>query len=163
MQCFATVENRRDVQSCQSKLSPERSSKLTTELAQVMMSMEDSATEQLTRPTLRGQPAKLPGSHRDSEPFEMMKDYGIALCGCEDHDLECGKAATDAYQKAAADWAANNAGTEADTSMEPDSEMEKLVTRVADCSKRVMTPDMGAVDGTIHAGRPRGRASSRLR
>ena len=81
------------------------------------------------------------------EAMEMMKKYKTDLCACKDHDLDCGKKATDAYQKAMADWAAKNAGDKADTSMKPDPEMEKLTTEVADCSKRVMTPDMGAAGG----------------
>jgi len=36
--CFATVANRKDMQGCQSKLTPEQSGKLTTEITQVMMS-----------------------------------------------------------------------------------------------------------------------------
>ena len=81
------------------------------------------------------------------EAMEMMKKYKADLCACKDHDLDCGKKATDAYQKAMADWAAKNAGDKGDTSVKPDPEMEKLTTEVADCSKRVMTPDMGAAGG----------------
>ncbi len=81
------------------------------------------------------------------EAMEMMKKYKADLCACKDHDLDCGKKATDAYQKSMADWAAKNAGEKADTSAKPEPEMEKLTTEVADCSKRVMTPDMGAAGG----------------
>ena len=35
--CFATVTNRKDMQGCQDKLTPDQKSKLTTELTQVMM------------------------------------------------------------------------------------------------------------------------------
>jgi len=87
-----------------------------------------------------------------AEAMEMMKKYKTELCACKDHDLDCGKKATDAYQKAMADWAAKNTGEKADTSAKPDPEMEKLTTEVADCSKRVMTPDMGAAAGTPPAG-----------
>jgi hypothetical protein len=79
------------------------------------------------------------------EAMDMMKKYKTDLCACKDHDMDCGKKATDAYQKAMADWAAKNTGDKAaDTSAKPDPEMEKLTTEVADCSKRVMTPDMAA-------------------
>lgn len=86
------------------------------------------------------------------EAMEMMKKYKTDLCACKDHDLECGKKATDAYQKAMADWAAKNTGEKADPSAKPDPEQEKLTTEVADCSKRVMTPDMGAAGGGAAAG-----------
>ena len=79
------------------------------------------------------------------EAMDMMKKYKTDLCACKDHDMDCGKKATDAYQKAMADWAAKNTGDKAaDTSAKPDPEMEKITTEVADCSKRVMTPDMAA-------------------
>lgn len=79
------------------------------------------------------------------EALEQMKKYKTDLCACKDHDMDCGKKATDAYQKAMADWAAKNTSDKAaDTSAKPDPEMEKLTNEVADCSKRVMTPDMGA-------------------
>jgi hypothetical protein len=86
------------------------------------------------------------------EAMEMMKKYKTDLCACKDHDLDCGKKATDAYQKAMGDWATKNAGDKADTSAKPEPEMEKLTTEVADCSKRVMTPDMGAAGGAPPAG-----------
>jgi hypothetical protein len=79
------------------------------------------------------------------EALEQMKKYKTDLCACKDHDMDCGKKATDAYQKAMADWAAKNTGDKAaDTSAKPDPDMEKLTNEVADCSKRVMTPDMAA-------------------
>ena len=81
------------------------------------------------------------------EAMELMKKYKTELCACKDHDLACGKAATDAYQKASADLAAKNPNEKMDTSAKPDPETEKLTTEVADCSKRVMTPDMGAAGG----------------
>src|SRR4051812_40263408 len=91
------------------------------------------------------------------EAMEMMKKYKADLCACKDHDLDCGKKATDGYQKSMADWAAKNAGDKGDTSAKPDPEMEKLTTEVADCSKRVMTPDMGAAGGA-GGGAPGGTA-----
>ena len=87
------------------------------------------------------------------EAMEMMKKYKTDLCACKDHDMDCGKKATDAYQKAMADWAAKNTGDKtADTSAKPDPEMEKLTTEVADCSKRVMTPDTAAAGGAAAGG-----------
>src|SRR3954471_7699522 len=94
------------------------------------------------------------------EAMEMMKKYKTDLCACKDHDLDCGKKATDAYQKSMADWAAKNTGDKADTSAKPDPEMEKLTTEVADCSKRVMTPDMGAAGGAAGAPPAGGAAGS---
>jgi len=95
------------------------------------------------------------------EAMEMMKGYKTALCACKDHDTECGKKATDAYQKSMADWAAKNAGDKgADTSMKPDPDMEKLTTEVADCSKRVMMPDMGAAGGAAGGGAAAGGAAA---
>lgn len=70
----------------------------------------------------------------------MMKAYKVALCDCNDHDMNCGKLATDDYQRAMADWAATGAGTRVDFSAKPDPELEALTTEVADCSKRVFTP-----------------------
>ncbi|HEX3480175.1 MAG TPA: hypothetical protein VHT91_34395 [Kofleriaceae bacterium] len=81
------------------------------------------------------------------EAMDMMKKYKADLCACKDHDMDCGKKATDAYQKATADYAAKNPADKGDTTAKPDPEMEKLTTEVADCSKRVMTPDMGAAGG----------------
>src|ERR1700759_4230155 len=90
------------------------------------------------------------------EAMEMMKKYKTDLCACKDHDLDCGKKATDAYQKSMADWAAKNTGEKADTSAKPDPETEKLTTEVADGSKRVMTPDMGAAGGAAGGAPPAG-------
>jgi hypothetical protein len=94
------------------------------------------------------------------EAMEMMKKYKTDLCACKDHDLDCGKKSTDSYQKAMADWATKNAGEKADTSVKPDPEMEKLTTEVADCSKRVMTPDMGAAGGAAGGAPPAGGAAA---
>jgi hypothetical protein len=94
------------------------------------------------------------------EAMEMMKSYKTALCACKDHDTDCGKKATDAYQKSMADWAAKNAGDKADTSAKPDPDMEKVTTEVADCSKRVMTPDMGAAGGAAGGGAAAGGAAA---
>ena len=93
------------------------------------------------------------------EAMEMMKKYKTDLCACKDHDLDCGKKATDTYQKAMADWAAKNTGDKGDTSAKPDPEMEKVTTEVADCSKRVMTPDMGAAGGAAAGGAAAGGAA----
>jgi hypothetical protein len=72
--------------------------------------------------------------------MDMMVAYKVALCACNDHDLNCGKAATDVYQQAMADWVATKAVERVDFSMKPDPELEKLTTEVADCAVRVMTP-----------------------
>jgi hypothetical protein len=94
------------------------------------------------------------------EAMEMMKGYKTALCACKDHDTDCGKKATDAYQNSLAAWAAKNAGDKgADTSVKPDPDMEKVTTEVADCSKRVMTPDMGAAGGAAGGGAAGGAAA----
>src|SRR5206468_1602551 len=64
-------------------------------------------------------------------------------CACKDHDIECGKKASDAYMKSQSE----NAGKAGDMSAKPDPDMEKLQTEIADCTKRVMTPDTGAAGG----------------
>ena len=94
------------------------------------------------------------------EAMEMMKTYKTALCACTDHDMDCGKKATDAYQKATADHAANSPNDKADPSAKPDLKIEKLTTEVADCSKRVMTPHLGAgaAGGAAGGAAPRGAA-----
>jgi hypothetical protein len=80
-----------------------------------------------------------------AEAMEMMKTYKTAICACKDHDTACGTKATDAYQKAQADWVAKNPSDKAaDTSAKPDPEQEKLTAELAECSKRVMTPDAAA-------------------
>ena len=82
------------------------------------------------------------------EAMEAMKKYKTDLCACKDHDIECGKKASDAYMKSQSE----NAGKAADMSAKPDPDMEKLQTEIADCTKRVMTPDTGAAGGA--AGTP---------
>lgn len=82
------------------------------------------------------------------EGMEAMKKYKGDLCACKDHDVECGKKASDAYMKSQSEAA----GKAADMSAKPDPEMEKLQTEIADCTKRVMTPDVPAAGGT--AGEP---------
>lgn len=78
----------------------------------------------------------------------MMIAYKVALCACNDHDLNCGKVATDDYQRAMADWAATRAGDRIESSAKPDPELEKLVNEVADCSRRVFTPPPGPAGST---------------
>ncbi len=73
----------------------------------------------------------------------MLKAYKVDLCNCNDHDLNCGKVATDAYQQVVMDWAATRAGTRIDFGTKPDPELEKLTTEIADCARRVMTPAPG--------------------
>jgi hypothetical protein len=82
------------------------------------------------------------------EAMDAMKKYKTDLCACKDHDIECGKKASDAYMKSQSE----NAGKAADMSAKPDPDMEKLQTEIADCTKRVMTPDTGAAGGA--AGTP---------
>lgn len=84
----------------------------------------------------------------DAGAMDAMKKYKTDLCACKDHDIECGKKASDAYMKSQSE----NAGKAADMSAKPDPDMEKLQTEIADCTKRVMTPDTGAAGGA--AGTP---------
>jgi hypothetical protein len=60
--CFTTVNNRKDMQACQSKLSPEQASKLTTEITQVMMSSGGMGMGQRMPPGMAGHPDTLAGS-----------------------------------------------------------------------------------------------------
>lgn len=82
------------------------------------------------------------------EAMEAMKKYKTDLCACKDHDVECGKKASDSYMKSQSEAA----GKAADMSAKPDPDMEKIQTEIADCTKRVMTPDVGAAGGA--AGTP---------
>ena len=50
------------------------------------------------------------------EAMEAMKKYKTDLCACKDHDIECGKKASDAYMKSQSE----NAGKAADMSAKPD-------------------------------------------
>ena len=77
---------------------------------------------------------------KGADGTDAMKKYKTDLCACKDHDIECGKKASDAYMKSQSE----NAGKAADMSAKPDPDMEKLQTEIADCTKRVMTPDTGA-------------------
>lgn len=136
-QCFATLERRTDLQVCQSRLSAEPSSRLARELAELTSSKQDLCTESM--PRARGS-QRVTSHDNYREAFEMMKAYKVALCNCNDHDLNCGKLATDDYQRAMADWAATRASTRVDFSAKPDPELERLTFEVADCARRVMTP-----------------------
>jgi DNA polymerase/3'-5' exonuclease PolX len=60
--CFTTVNNRKDMQACQSKLSPEQASKLTTEITQVMMTSGGMGMGQRMPPGMAGHPEALAGS-----------------------------------------------------------------------------------------------------
>lgn len=94
------------------------------------------------------------------ETTAAMAKYKTELCACKDHDMECGKKATDAYQKALADLNAKNT-EKADTSAKPDPELEKLTNEVSECSKRVMMPDPAAAGaaGGAAAGSAAGSAA----
>jgi len=58
--CFTTVNNRKDMQGCQNKLTPEQSSKLTGEISQVMMSQ--GGMGQRMPPGMAGHPETLQGN-----------------------------------------------------------------------------------------------------
>ncbi len=60
--CFTTVNNRKDMQACQSKLSPEQGSKLTAEIAQVMMGAGGPGMGQRMPPGMSGHPDTLTGN-----------------------------------------------------------------------------------------------------
>ena len=143
-QCFATVDSRTDLQACQSRLSPERSSQLTAELARATSGREDRVAE-CAPPAPRGRLVRSHGGK--GEAMKMMIAYKDALCSCNDHDLNCGKAATDAYQRAMADWAATWAGEPVELTARPDPELEQLTIEVADCSRRVFTPPRSSPGG----------------
>ena len=74
------------------------------------------------------------------EAMEAMKKYKADICACKDHDVDCGKKASDAFMKSQSE----GAGKATDMSAKPDPEQDKMQTEIADCTKRVMTPDMGA-------------------
>jgi hypothetical protein len=140
MQCFATMNSGTDLQACQSRLSPEHASRLSTEIAEATKRREDPVAE-CKPPVPVGRAARARNAQR--EAMAMTVAYKVALCRCNDHDLSCGKVATDEYQRAMADWAATSAGEEIDMSAKPDPEMQKLMVEIADCSVRVATPAPG--------------------
>ena len=144
-QCFATMDSRTDLQACQIKLNPDSSSRLTAEIAEATKRGEAPVAE--CKPLAAGGRA---ARKRDDnrEMFEMMNGYKIDLCSCNDHDLNCGKAATDTFQKVITDWIANREGTPADLGAKPDPAMEKLTIEVAECARRVMTPAPGPAGST---------------
>src|SRR5690242_13902182 len=57
--CFETVANRKDMQGCQSKLTPEQASKLTTEITQVMMNAMGGMRPGGMPPGMAGHPGTL--------------------------------------------------------------------------------------------------------
>jgi len=69
----------------------------------------------------------------------MLIAYKDALCACNDHDMNCGREATDDYQRAAAAWAASQS-RDIDFNAKPDAELAEIAAEVAECSKRVFTP-----------------------
>lgn len=60
--CFTTVNDRKDMQACQNKLSPDQKSKLTGEIAQVMMSAGGMGMGQRMPPGIPGHPDTLSGN-----------------------------------------------------------------------------------------------------
>jgi hypothetical protein len=60
--CFTTVNNGKDMQACQSKLSPEQASKLTGEISQVMMNAGGMGMGQRMPPGMPGHPESLQGA-----------------------------------------------------------------------------------------------------
>ena len=139
-QCVATMGSGTDLQACQSRLSPDHASRLSTEIAEATRRREAPVAE--CNPSVAVvRPAKSHDSNR--EMFELMNTYKIDLCHCNAHDLNCGKLATDIFQKAVADWVSNREGPPPDLNAKPDPEMEKLTEKIADCARRVMTPAPG--------------------
>ena len=136
-QCFATMESRTDLQACQSRLGSDSASRLTAEIAE--------ATKRREAPVAGCKPPADGGrseTARDStrQAMDIMIAYKDALCACNDHDLSCGKVATDDYQRRITDWAATRSRDSVVFSARPDPEMEKLTIEIADCMKRVLTP-----------------------
>jgi hypothetical protein len=135
-QCFATMNSGTDLQACQSRLSPEHASRLSTEIAEATKRREDPIAA-CKPPAPVGRAARSRKAER--EAMDMMIAYKVALCACNDHDINCGKVATDDYVRAVSAWAATHA-REVDVRARPDPEMEQITIDVAECSKRVMTP-----------------------
>ena len=136
-QCFATMESQTDLQACQSRLSSDSASRLTVEIAEATKRREAPVAE-CKPPADGGRSARAHDSKQ--EAMDMMIAYKVALCACNDHDINCGKVATDDYQRAMVDWAASRTRDSVVFSARPDPEMEKLTSEIADCMKRVMTP-----------------------
>jgi hypothetical protein len=79
---------------------------------------------------------------------EAMKQYQSDLCACKDHDMECGKTASDVYMKMQSKII--DKGGDISPKSEPD--VEKLQAEIADCNKRVMAPELGAAGAPPHGG-----------
>lgn len=136
-QCFAAMASRTDLQACQSRLSSDSSSRLTAEIAEATKPRETPVAE-CKPPAAGGRSASERAARRKA--MDMLIVYKVALCRCNDHDMNCGKAATDDYQRAMADWAATHTGDEVEFDAKPDRELEQLTQEIADCAKRVFTP-----------------------
>jgi hypothetical protein len=138
--CFATMTSGTDLQACQRRLSSDSSSRLASEIAEATQRREVQVAE--CKPPVRlSRTERARNAKRDA--MDMMVDYKVALCRCKDHDMDCGKATTDDFQRAMANWAATHAGEPGEFDAKPDPRMEKLTEELAECSKRVMTPDLG--------------------
>jgi hypothetical protein len=138
-QCFATMNSGTDLQACQSRLNPDHASRLSTEIAEATKRREDPVAE--CKPSVVVARAAR-SRNAEREAMDMMIAYKDALCACHDHDLNCGKVATDDYARIVAAWAPTHA-REVDITARPDPDMEQIVVEVAECSKRVMTPPPG--------------------
>ena len=135
-QCFATMTSGTDLQACQSRLGPDHASRLSTEIAEATRRRQDPVAE-CKPPVPVGRESRSRQAER--EAMDMMIAYKDALCACNDHDMNCGKAATDDYAQSVTAWATTHA-REIRASAKPDPEMEQIIVEVAECSKRVMTP-----------------------
>jgi hypothetical protein len=135
-QCFAAMDSGTDLQACQSRLSPEQASRLSTEIAEATRRREDPVA--VCKPPVQvGRAARSRNAERGA--MDMMIAYKVALCACNDHDMNCGKVATDEYARAMAAWVPTHK-REVNLSARPDPEMEQITIEVAECAKRVMTP-----------------------
>jgi hypothetical protein len=138
-QCFATMNSGTDLQACQSRLGPEHASRLSTEIAEATRRRTDPVAE-CKPPVPVGRAARSRDAMREAK--DMLIAYRAALCACNDHDQNCGRVATEDYQRTTAAWAANHA-RKTDFSAKPDRELYQITTEIADCSVRVMTPAPG--------------------
>ena len=144
-QCFATMGSRTDLQACQTRLSSDSASRLTAEIAEATK-RKDAPVAECKPPAAGGRSTR---SHEGKrEAIKMLIAYRVELCQCNDHDVNCGKMATDTYQRAMMDWAATWAREPVEISAKPDPELEKLTIEIADCAKRVFTPAPGPAGST---------------
>ena len=145
-QCFATMTSGTELQACQSRLGPDHASRLSAEIAEATRPREAPIAE-CRPPAPAGRAARSHDAVRAAKA--MLITYRDALCACNDHDMNCGRVATDDYQRAAVAWAASQS-RDIDFNAKPDVELAQITADIAECSKRVYMPAPAPAGSTPH-------------